>query len=289
VGPDGVPEDAWTELGGDGPRLVFTHANGFPPGAYRILLERLSAEFSVAAFANRALWSKDDPDSVASWDPLADDLRRGLAARGGTPVVGVGHSIGGVLVALAAARSPELFSRLVLLDPVVFTGVHALIWGWMKRIGVSGRFPLAAGAHRRRDTWPDRDAVRSSWSGKPVFATWDPRVFEDYLEGGVVDRPDGSVALRYPREWEARLFQVCPHDEWAQIRRVEAPVLVVRGASSDTLSAGAARRIERDMPNARVVELAGASHFLPMEMPDAVAGLIVDFAAERGIRYSGCR
>jgi len=110
------PECAWTEFGGSGSPLIFTHANGFPPGAYRTLLAGLSERFSVAAFANRALWSTDDPDSVASWHPLADDLRRGLAERGGAPVVGVGHSIGGMLFALAAARSPELISCLVLLD-----------------------------------------------------------------------------------------------------------------------------------------------------------------------------
>jgi len=280
--PDGPPDEAWIELGGDGPRLVFTHANGFPPGAYRTLLARLSAEFSVTAFANRALWSKDDPDSVSSWQSLADDLRDGLAARGGPPVVGVGHSIGGMLVALAAARSPELFSRLVLLEPVVFTGLHARIWGLTKRIGLSRWFPLAAGAERRRDTWPDRDAVRSSWTGKPVFATWDPRVFEDYLEGAVVDREDGSVVLRYPKRWEARLFRVCPHNEWARLREVTVPTLVVCGETSDTLTPAAARRMAREMPNTRVVELAGTSHFLPMEKPDEVARLVIEFAAGRG-------
>ena len=60
---------------------------------------------------------------------------------------------------------------------------------------------------------------------------------------------------------------------------VDVPVLVVRGETSDTLLPEAARRMGREMPDARVVDLAGASHFLPMERPDEVARLIVDFAA----------
>ena len=30
---------ALNELGGDGPPLVFTHANGFPPEVYRVVLD----------------------------------------------------------------------------------------------------------------------------------------------------------------------------------------------------------------------------------------------------------
>lgn len=274
------PTDAWTELGGAGSPLVFTHANGFPPAAYRTMLAPLRADFEVVTFANRALWSHDDPLTVSSWHQLADDLRQGLAARGGAPVIGVGHSIGGMLCALAAARSPELFSRLVLLDPVVFSGRHAFFWGWMKRLRLSGLFPLAAGAERRRDSWPDRESVRASWQRKQVFASWDRRVFEDYLEAGIVDAPDGTVVLRYPKAWEAQLFRVCPHNEWAHLRRLEVPTLVVRGEHSDTLLPAAAARMAREMPAVRVVELGGTSHFLPMEKPEEVARLIADAVAD---------
>jgi pimeloyl-ACP methyl ester carboxylesterase len=273
------PEDAWTRIGGEGDPLVFTHANGFPPETYRRLLDGLLPRFQVSAFANRSLWSDADPSSVTSWHQLADDIRTAVAERFDGPVLGVGHSIGGMTCALAAASAPEIFSRLVLLDPVVFSGPHAFFWGWMKRLGLGSRFPLVAGAERRRESWPDRETHRASWERKRVFASWDPRAFEDYLESGVCERPDGSVALRYPRVWEAQLFRVCPHNEWSHLRRIAIPVLVIRGETSDTLFPAAARRIERELPDARVVELEGTSHFLPMEKPDAVAELIVEFAA----------
>ncbi len=220
-----------------------------------------------------------DPQELSTWHPLADDLGRAIRERAEAPVVAVGHSLGGVLCALAAARDPALFAALVLLDPVIFTGFHAFSWGWMKRLGLGRRFPLVRGAERRRDTWPDRSAARESWSGRSVFRRWDPRVFEDYVDAGVADGPEGSVMLRYPKAWEARLFEICPHDEWARLREVTVPTLVVRGETSDTLMPDAARRMGREMPDARVVELEGTSHFLPMEKPDEVARLVIDFAA----------
>lgn len=275
------PGDAWTDIGGEGPRLVLTHANGFPPETYGTITAALTPFFRVATFAHRPLWSTRRPEELTTWHPMADDLAAAVHDRADEPVVAVGHSLGGVLCALAAARKPELFSALVLLDPVVFTGFRALSWGWMKRFGQAHRFPLVKGAVNRRDTWPDRSVVRASWSRKTVFQKWDPRVFEDYLETGVVDGPDGSVVLRYPKEWEARIFQICPHDEWAILRSVSAPTLVVRGETSDTLTRSAARRMAREMPEARVVELEGTSHFLPMENPDEIARLVIDFAAGR--------
>lgn len=274
-----VPDEAWTEIGGQGPPLVFTHANGFPPETYRVILEALAETFQVSTFAHRPLWSAEDPGGLRSWYPMAEDYGSFLAGRDRAPVVGVGHSLGGVLTLLAAARNPELFTSLILLDPVIFSGFRSFFWGWLKRLGQEHRFHLAQGASRRRDHWTDREAVRASWSGKRVFADWDPRVFEDYLRAGVVDDTDGSARLRYPKEWEARIFEICPHDEWATLRRIEVPVLVIRGATSDTLLQSTARRMERVIPDARLVELEGTSHFLPMEKPDEVAQLIEDFAA----------
>ncbi|MEE4270530.1 MAG: alpha/beta hydrolase [Thermoanaerobaculales bacterium] len=274
-----IADSAWRNLGGDGPPLVLTHANGFPPETYRVLLEALEQTFRVATFAHRPLWSRDDPAALESWHPMADDLIRSLQDRGGPPVTAVGHSLGGVLCALAAARRPELFAALVLLDPVIFTGFRSFFWGWTKRLGQDHRFFLAKGAARRRDRWPDRESHRASWSGKAVFASWDPRVVEDYLAAGVVDDPDGGVRLRYPKAWETRIFRICPHDEWAQLKRIETPTLVIRGETSDTLLPAAARRMAHDMPDATAIELAGTSHFLPMEKPEEVARLIADFAS----------
>lgn len=273
------PEIAWNRIGGEGVPLVLTHANGFPPETYGTVLNALVPHFQVATFAGRPLWSTDDPRQLSSWHPMAADLEQSIEDHGHSPVVAVGHSLGGMLCSLAAADRPELISALVLLDPVVFTGSHAFVWGWMKRLGLERRFPLVRGAERRRDSWPDRQAVRMSWGGRTVFKRWDPRVFDDYLEHGVVERPDGSVVLRYPKAWEARIFEVCPHDEWSNLRRIEVPVLVVRGETSDTLVPAAAKRLERELPNARAVDLVGTSHFLPMEKPDEVARLIIDFAA----------
>jgi pimeloyl-ACP methyl ester carboxylesterase len=274
------PDSAFIDWGGDGPPLHLAHANGFPAASYRSLIGLLMPAFHVVSLEARPLWSNGDPEALHDWHPMAEDLRAGLRRHGLRGLVGVGHSLGGTLSALAAAAEPELFSALVLIDPVIFTWPRSWFWSAMQRLGLAGRFPLVRRARERRVHWSGRAAVRAAYRDRRVFAGWAPDAFEDYLDAGFVDAPGGGVRLRYTREWEARIFEVCPADVWRELARIPVPILFVRGEASDTFLGTAARRGVRQLADARTLEVAGSSHFLPFERPSEVARAIVRFAAE---------
>jgi pimeloyl-ACP methyl ester carboxylesterase len=243
----------------------------------------LTARFRVVSSDARPLWPGTDPRSIASWDPLADDLAATLEAHGVRDVVGVGHSLGGVLTAFAAARQPRLFQRLVLIDPVLFSGIRASMWGWTKRLGWTHRLDLVRKARRRRDHWPDLAAVRAGWRSRELFRRFDGQAFDDFVESAVRDDGAGGVTLRYPKLWEARIFETTPHNPWPRLRNLELPVLVLRGSDSDTLLPGAARKVSRQVADASVTEIAGTTHLLPFERPLEVADRIARAAARPGI------
>jgi pimeloyl-ACP methyl ester carboxylesterase len=236
----------------------------------------------VASFAARPLWPGSDPGAIGSWHELAGDLGEELARREIEGAVGVGHSMGSVLILMNAARDPRRFRALAMIDPVIFSGLHMLYWGVLKGLGLGPRLPLIQGARRRRDSFPSLEAVREAFAGKSVFASWDPRVLEDYVDATFGKVEDGGVSLRYPKVWESRLFEVTPANVWPELRRIDVPVLVIRGAESDTFLAAAADRMSRTLPNARVIELPGCSHFVPMERPLEVANLIIGWVREIG-------
>lgn len=278
-----APPEAWTEWGGNGRTAVFGHANGFPPATYRVLLEGLNSRFSVASFAARPLWPGSDPQAAKSWGDLAGDLVGELRRRGVEEAVGVGHSLGGVLDLMAAAADPNRFRALALVDPVIFTGVHSLFWGGLRGLGFGSRLPLIRGARRRRETFPDLEQVRASYAGKSVFASWEPEVLEDYIRSAFVETDGGAVRLRYPKLWESRIFELTPATVWRELKSLGVPMLFIRGGVSDTFVAAAAERVGRELENAHVVEVSGASHFVPMEKPREVARLITDWA--RGLGF----
>ncbi len=274
---------AWHDWGGTGPALHFAHANGFPPGTYRRLIGDLTKSHHVVSMSARPLWPDSRPVELRDWSVFAEDLREELGRRDLRGIVGVGHSLGAVTSLLAAAADPGLFSVVVAVDPLVFTGAHSLFWGTVKAVGLGGQISLVRGARRRRELWSDRGEARTSYSSKKVFASWDPEVLDDYLDAGMVDLPQGGVRLRYPREWEARIFSAAPHDLWAQLRRVSVPTLFVQGEHSDTFLDAARTRVEREVPGSRTVVIADSSHFLPMERPSELAGVVDEFLEEEGL------
>jgi pimeloyl-ACP methyl ester carboxylesterase len=267
----------WRDWGGSGPTLHFAHANGFPPGTYRKLVDELTDFHHVFSMAARPLWPDSRPMALRDWSPLAEDLRAELDRRGLRGIVGVGHSLGAVISLLAAAADPALFSAVVAVDPLILTGAHSLFWGTVKGVGLGGRISLVRGARRRRELWSDRGEARTTYSSKKVFSSWDPEVLDDYLDAGMLDLPQGGVHLRYPREWEARIFAAAPHDLWAHLRKVSVPTLFVRGEHSDTFLDAARARVEREVPGSSTVVVADSSHFLPMERPFELAGVIEEF------------
>lgn len=267
----------WRDWGGSGPLLHFAHANGFPPGTYRKLITDLSQNHHVVSMAGRPLWRESTPTVLHDWSLFADDLRTELDRRSLRGVIGVGHSLGGVISLLAAAADPGIFSAVVAVDPLILTGVHSAFWGAVKKIGMAERIRLVRGARRRRDVWDDRDQARTNYGRKSVFAGWDPEVLDDYLEAGLVEQPGGGERLRYPREWEARIFAAAPHNLWRQLKKVTVPTLFVQGEHTDTFVDAARIRVEREVPGARTVVVPGSSHFLPMECPRELARVIDNF------------
>ena len=267
----------WHDWGGTGPVLHFAHGNGFPPGTYRKLISELGKSHHVVSMSARPLWSDSKPQVLRDWSVFAEDLRAEVGRRGLRGIIGVGHSLGAVTSLLAEASDPGLFSAVVAVDPIVLTGGRALFWGTVKAVGLAGRINLVRGARRRRELWSDRAEARNTYSGKKIFASWDPEVFDDYLDAGMVDLPRGGVRLRYPRECEARIFSAAPHDLWAELQKVSVPTLFVQGEHSDTFLDAARARVEREVPASSTAVVADSSHFLPMERPTELARLIEEF------------
>ena len=81
----------------DTPTLLFAHANGFPGGSYRSLLAPLAEHFNVQPL-DRLGHHADFPVGH-NWLALRDEYLESTRHLSG-PLVGVGHSMGGVITAL---------------------------------------------------------------------------------------------------------------------------------------------------------------------------------------------
>jgi pimeloyl-ACP methyl ester carboxylesterase len=271
--------DRYLDLGGppDAPLIHLAPANGFPPESYQPLAASLAPAFRVRGYRPRPLWPRSRPHDLRSWHNLADDLLTDLAGIADGPVIGVGHSLGGILSLYCAVRQPARFRGLALIDPVIMPrSLLPLLWA-MRRTGQQHRFPLAQGAARRRDRFASVEEARERLSGRGAFAAFTPEALDGYLRGALQPDPAGGLRLAWPREWEARIFAMVPIDTWDALQHLRVPLLIIRGTRSELMINSSWAALARRMPQARMVSIAGG-HMVPMEQPAAVAATIAAWA-----------
>lgn len=260
--------------------MHFLHANGYPPECYAPLFEHLQKNFHIFGMKLRPLWDGATRDGLDDWHPYSDDLHRFLSDLGPAPVIGVGHSIGGIVTLRAALRDPQKFRALILLDPVLFVPPFMAAWNFVRAIGLGERtHPLIPAAKRRRRTFTDLDTVFRSYRTRPVFRYLNDEQLRTYIQGITRKKEDGSYELVYAPEWEAHIYLtgMRDFDLWRELPSLNIPTLIIRGAETDTFMENAARLVMKKNPKIQVHTIQKATHILPLEHPQEVAEIIEKF------------
>lgn len=209
-------------------------------------------------------------------EQLADFARRQVDASGG-PVCLVGHSLGGFLSLMCAARHPELAKGVVLLDSPLIGGWRANTLNLVKRTPFLKSMSPSAVSRRRKNSWRDRDAVFEHFKRKKVFAKWDEQVLHDYIDHGTLEiavGTDASRMLSFDRDIETAIYDTLPHNLSALLRGhpLKCKVAFVGGRQSVEMRRVGMAMTEQ-VTKGRISMLDG-THLFPMEKPLAAAAAV---------------
>jgi pimeloyl-ACP methyl ester carboxylesterase len=262
----------YLDSGGPGRPLLFLHATGFHARLWLPYARRFAGSRRILCVDQRGHGESDKPATGYRWEEFGHDLVAFLDALDLRDADAVGHSMGGTVIAAAAAEGTRRVARAVLLDPVLIPGAPMDEPAWNNL--------LASGARRRREVWGSRDEMFEALRTKPIFATWEEEFLHLYVDHGLADRPDGQVELRCPRDVEATIFAMAVLTSgFAFLERLAVPTLLVRGAESPSLPAVSAAEAMRRLPVGHLLTVEGAGHFVPQERSRQVMDAIADFLA----------
>ncbi|MGD2187154.1 MAG: alpha/beta hydrolase [Desulfobacterales bacterium] len=270
----------YLDWGGDGLQAHFLHGNGFCAGTYTPFIRHLIDDLHILASDVRGHGGSDQPrvERVRHWDIFAEDLKMLIEQKMSAPVIGIGHSLGAVTTYIAAAQYPQLFSGIVLIDPVILP--RRLLWfiAAMKLLGLRGNLPLAKMARRRRRMFKGKqEALRLFAAGRGIFKNWSKEFVHAYLECGLLEKDEKTAILKCDPELEAQIFESIPLNVWRYGKKIKCPVLAIRGELSDTFFADAAERLKDVIADYELQTIPHSGHFPPMEKPQESANLILDF------------
>jgi lipase len=278
----------YLEWPGPGPAVTLGHATGFLAWLWEPVARYLARHFHVYAYDARGHGDSDKPPRGYSWSVLTADYAGLVEALGLGTVLPVAHSVGCAAALAFAARHPDRVQNLVLIEPSILPlpttryeaigGVDAQRYTLMAAYSLERVMEVAAAARRRRSRWSSRDRMFDSYSSRAPFNQWDAEVLRLYVEKGTHQVGDGEVELKCPPEIEAQVFEgYLELDAWSLAPYVKAEALVLMGSETEPIYSFAASELARRLGRARLRVVEGASHFLPLERPELVARIVLDF------------
>jgi len=240
---------------------LLVHGNDLCAGFYLPLAEALARRGFRTALITLPGFHREPPHDPPSLGALVDDVVGALAAHvpaGGTLI---GHSLGGLLAFLAAARRPPEVRRLVLLEPAI--APLALL------ARIAGR------KYAREVVGGDRETF-SNWSGM-FFRVADPAAYpraaiDLYLE----------VRRTSDRATQAAIFRDLPSIYPLPFAAVPVPTLLLRGAATGWRARVATAFLARRLRHVTVDVVPGAAHWIANERDEEAARRIAEFVPGPG-------
>lgn len=260
--------------------ILMLHATGFHARVWNRIVEILPNRHVIALdFRGHGQSGKRGP---YNWNSFGLDLIDFVDTLKLGNMIGVGHSLGGRVLVHVAAMRQACFSRLVLIDPVIFDAQSYQIRKESQEVINPEDLPTA----RRRNQWSGWEEMFERFVDRAPFNLWEKTILQDYCRYGLAPDESGEgFQLACPPLVEAEIYATnSSEDVTDALGRIKVPVTVMR--AQPRIDGGSARSDFSKSPTrpdlaqlfeaGRDVYLPHLSHLIPMQAPELVAQLVLD-------------
>lgn len=262
---------------GQGAPVLLLHATGFHGRCWDAVVEKLPDNPVYAV--DLRYHGRSGKAGEVHWPTMSADIGNLLEALDLKGVIGVGHSVGGYLMTLLAANTPDRLQEVLLFDPVIMDEARYAFAKQMEAVTKPEDHPTA----QRRKHWQGPQQMIDRFRDRKPFSSWDPRVLKDYADHalGAPDQ-DGMRTLLCDPVHEAGIYTRHSGDVIHEaLPRVSVPATVFRAKMPtdkddpfDFSLSPTWPDVAAVMQNGTDIYLPERSHFFPMEDPAFVAAHI---------------
>jgi pimeloyl-ACP methyl ester carboxylesterase len=256
--------------------IIFVHANGYPPECYTDLFSYLNQLGTIHKIQLKPLqkayssleYNKDWLDFLPSMMDQIEKLKL-------KKIIAIGHSMGGVLSTIVATKYPNLFSKIILIDPTFLNPKYIYLSRFMPNFVHNKYNPIVKKALNRNDHWESTKEVYKSFRKKNIFK----RIPDQYLNSlinGLLIRKNNYVSLKFSKQWEAHCYRSIINP-WPWIKSCHVPTLGIRGEYSTVINNKSFKLWEKYQHDIKLISIKDADHLVPFEKPKEIASEIIKF------------
>lgn len=254
----------------------FYGGNGFALGVYEPLLSDLAQHLNITALTMRGEWYDKPTADKMTREEDADVLIEFLQKTQDKPIIGIGHSQGATATTIAAAKRPDLFSALYLLEPVTFTNQQGKLYSLVPRMVKMTREPFKS-TQVKQANWHSVDAYYQFLRRHKAYKRITDEHLLTYAKNSLEAGQSAELTLRFsPKQELANYFGtpliMKPLQQLIADNKV--PVQLIIGKPSMFISQQVRQMWDKFVPKEQMTVLNDYGHLLPLEAPELCAKLI---------------
>ncbi|WP_223193213.1 MULTISPECIES: alpha/beta fold hydrolase [Psychrobacter] len=257
------------------PSSHFYGGNGFAIGCYLPFLERLQVDVNLTALALRGYWLDKPTANKLTREEDADVLIEFLEKTQDKPIIGMGHSQGATATAIAAAKRPELFSKLYLIEPVTFTKAQTWVYNLLPRALKMTQEPFKSTQAKQND-WQSVADYLAHLRALKAFRRIDDKHLQIFAEHSLTKTDNGYQLIFEPKQELANYFGTPFIDDALKaLSQQQLPFTLILGKPTLFVSQKVRNNWQHFISNEQIITLNDFGHLLPMEAPEICAKLIL--------------
>ncbi len=285
----------YLDWGGTGDLVLLVPGVTATAHVWNAVAPRLVDRYRVIAVTRREHGASESTGRPFDLDDLADDLGQVIRHFSEGPAIVIGHSYAGLEMPRLYQRHPDQVRALVFVD-----ALFGRPW--------NGSGPPRAPGFGPLPTSPSSIGEAVSWF-REMFPGVTPELATHYVESQYLTDQSGQLQLRIPVPGEMLTRFLALKESWAptDYEGIDVPVLAIRAAQAgyfasnleargfatdsidlavrwarevdDVQKGGTTEALLQAVPGARSVVLDSTSHTLPLDRPEVVSRLILEFLA----------
>lgn len=254
----------------------FYGGNGFALGVYEPLLSDLAQHLNITALTMRGEWYDKPTADKMTREEDADVLIEFLQKTQDKPIIGIGHSQGATATTMAAAKRPDLFSALYLLEPVTLTNQQGKLYSLVPRMVKMTREPFKS-TQVKQANWRSVDGYYQFLRRHKAYKRITDEHLLTYATNSLEAGQSAELTLRFsPKQELANYFGtpliMKPLQQLIADNKV--PVQLIIGKPSMFISQQVRQMWDKFVPSEQMTVLNDYGHLLPLEAPELCAKLI---------------